>query len=54
MIGSILEVALGWFIAYKAPRMLKVRGVQAKIIKLIGWLLIIAGIINFFYAILPL
>lgn len=53
MIGSIIELALGWFIAYKGPRLFKARGMQAHIIKLIGWLLMIAGVISFICAVLP-
>lgn len=36
MIGPIIELALGWFIAYKCPRLFKAKGMQANIIKLIG------------------
>lgn len=53
MIGSIVELALGWFIVYKAPRLFKAKGLQANIIKLIGWLLMIAGVISFVRAVLP-
>lgn len=52
MIGSIVELALGWLIAYKGPRTFKAKGMQANIIKLIGWLLMIAGVISFIRAIL--
>lgn len=52
MIGSIIEIVIGWLVTYKAPKMLKAKGTQATIIKLIGWLLIIAGIISFVRAIL--
>ena len=44
MIGSIVELALGWFVVYKAPRLFKAKGLQANIIRLIGWLLMIAGV----------
>jgi hypothetical protein len=47
MIGSIIELVFGWFIVFKAPRILKAKGIQATIIKLIGWLLIIASIVDF-------
>ena len=52
MIGSIIEVVIGWLIIYKAPKMLKAKGTQATIIKLVGWLLIIAGLISFVRAII--
>lgn len=52
MIGSIIELALGWFIAYKCPRLFKAKGMQTNIIKLIGWLLMIASVISFFRAVL--
>lgn len=52
MIGPIIELALGWFIAYKCPRLFKAKGMQANIIKLIG-VLMIAGVISFFRAVLP-
>lgn len=52
MIGSIIEVVIGWLIIYKAPKMLRAKGTQATIIKLVGWLLIIAGLISFVRAII--
>ena len=54
MIGLILELALGWFITFKGPKLLKVKGSQATIIKLIGWLLMIAGVYSFIRAIIGL
>ena len=47
MIGSIIKIVIGWLVTYKAPKMLKAKGTQATIIKLVGWLLIIAGVISF-------
>ena len=52
MIGSIIEIVIGWLITYKAPKMLKAKGTKATIIKLVGWLLIIAGLISFVRAVL--
>lgn len=52
MTGSIIELIMGWFVTYKAPGILKAKGTQAAIIKLIGWLLIVAGIIGFVSSIL--
>ena len=53
MIGSIIEIALGWFVTYKLPSILKVKkGTQGTIIKLIGWLLMIAGVISFVRSVL--
>ena len=52
MIGSIIEIVIGWLITYKAPKMLKAKGTQATIIKLVGWLLLIAGLISFVRAVL--
>ena len=52
MIGSIIEIVIGWLITYKAPKMLTAKGTQATIIKLVGWLLIIAGLISFVRAVL--
>ena len=52
MIGSIIEIVIGWLITKKAPKMLKAKGTQATIIKLVGWLLIIAGLISFVRAVL--
>jgi len=52
MIGSIVEIVLGWLIIYKAPKMLKAKGTQATIIKLVGWFLIIAGVVSFVRAVL--
>ena len=47
MIGFIIQLALGWFITYKVPRLLKAKGTRATIIKLIGWLVMIAAVISF-------
>ncbi len=52
MIGSIIEIILGWLINYKGPKMLKAKGTQATIIKLVGWFLIIAGVVSFVRAVL--
>ena len=52
MIGSIIEIILGWLITYKCPKMLKAKGTQATIIKLVGWFLIIAGVVSFVRAVL--
>ena len=52
MIGSIIEIAIGWFITFKGPKLIKAKGTQAIIIKLIGWLLMIAGIYSFVRTIL--
>ena len=54
MIGSIIEIIIGWLVTYKAPKILKTKGTQATIIKLIGGLLIIAGVISFARAIFEL
>lgn len=47
MISSILEIVIGWFVTYKAPRLLGAKGVQAKVVMLIGILLMVAGVISF-------
>lgn len=47
MIGSIIELALGWFITYKAPRLMGAKGTQAKIVMVIGILLMVAGAVSF-------
>jgi|GEM_PF-6136447 hypothetical protein len=47
MTSSILQIIIGWFITYKMPSILKAKGTQDKVIKLIGWLFIIAGVISF-------
>jgi len=52
MIGSIIELALGWLVTFKVPSLLKAKGTQATIIKLIGWLLMIAGVISFVRSVL--
>jgi hypothetical protein len=51
MIGSIIEIVIGWLVTYKVPKLLKAKGTQATIIKLVGWLLIVAGLISFVRAI---
>lgn len=51
MIGSIIEIVIGWLIAYTPQKFLKAKGTQITIIKLVGWLLIVAGLISFVRAI---
>lgn len=47
MIGSIIEIAIGYFVTYYVPGMAKLKkGVLATIIRLIGILLIIGGFIS--------
>lgn len=47
MIGSIIEIALGYFIIYYVPGILNVqKGIQSTLIRLVGFLLILGGIIN--------
>ena len=47
MVSSIIEIAIGYFVTYHVPGMIKIkRGVLATIIRLIGVLLIIGGFIS--------
>ena len=40
MIGSIIEIIIGYFAIYHLPKMIKAKGNQSKLIKLIGLLVI--------------
>lgn len=51
MIGSIIEIIIGYFAIYHFPKKIKAKGNQAKIIKLIGLLVIIMGLVNFVHSI---
>lgn len=47
MIGSIIEIAIGYFVTYHVPGMAKIKkGALATIIRLIGILLIIGGFVS--------
>ena len=52
MIGSIIEIIIGYFVIYHFPKMIKAKGNQAKIIKFIGLLVIIMGFAHFLHSIL--
>ena len=52
MIGSIIEITIGYFVIYHFPKMIKAKGNQAKIIKFIGLLVIIMGFLHFLHSIL--
>lgn len=52
MIGSIIEIIIGYFVIYHFPKMIKAKGNQAKIIKFIGLLVIIMGFVHFLHSIL--
>lgn len=52
MIGSIIEITIGYFVIYHFPKMIKAKGNQAKIIKFIGLLVIIMGFVHFLHSIL--
>lgn len=46
MIGSLIEIAVGYFILKYVPSLIDARGVLATIIKLIGVLILIAGFVS--------
>ncbi|MDE6152035.1 MAG: hypothetical protein K2G12_08645, partial [Prevotella sp.] len=52
MIGSIIEIIIGYLAIYHFPKMIKAKRNQAKIIKLVGLLVIIVGLVNFAHSIL--
>ena len=51
-IGSIIEIIIGYFAIYHLPKMIKAKGNQSKLIKLIGLLVIIMGLVNFVHSVL--
>lgn len=52
MIGSIIEIVIGYFAIYHFPKVIKAKGNQAKIIKFIGLLIVIMGFVHFLHSIL--
>jgi len=51
MINALLELAIGWFLTYKAVRIVGAKGNLALAIKIIGVLLMIGGLVSFVHSI---
>ena len=52
MVNALLELGIGWFLTYKVVRIIGVKGSFAMIIKTIGVLLMISGIVSLAHSIL--
>ena len=46
MIGSIIEIAIGYFVTYHIPKIVGAKGTSAKVIKIIGIIFLIGGFIS--------
>ena len=47
MVNAFLELVIGWFVTYKVVKIIGAKGKFAIIIKVIGVLLMIAGVVSF-------
>lgn len=52
MTNALLELGIGWFLTYKAVRIIGAKGKFAIIIKFIGILLMIGGVVSLAHSIL--
>lgn len=52
MVNALLELGIGWFLTYKVVRIIGAKGNFALIVKTIGVLLMIGGVVSFAHAIL--
>lgn len=52
MVNALLELGIGWFLTYKVVRIIGAKGNLALIIKIIGVLLMIDGVISLVHLIL--
>ena len=46
MVNALLELGIGWFLTYKVVSIIGAKGKFAMIIKIIGLLLIIGGVVS--------
>jgi hypothetical protein len=46
MVNAILEIGIGWFLTYKTVSIIGAKGNFAMVIKIIGVLLMIGGVIS--------
>lgn len=54
MVNALLELGIGWFLAYKVVRIIDAKGKFAMIIKIIGVILMIGGVVSLAHSILRL
>lgn len=52
MVNALLELGIGWFLTYKAVRIIGAKGNFAMVIKIIGMLLMIGGVVSLAHSIL--
>ena len=52
MVNALLEIGIGWFLTYKVVKIIGAKGNFAKVVKIIGVLLMIGGIVSFAHSIL--
>lgn len=52
MINAFLELGIGWFLTYKVVRITGAKGDFAMVIKIIGVLLMIGGVVSLAHSIL--
>lgn len=49
MAGLIVKLIIGWFLLLKIPNLVGASGILATIIKLVGILMIISGLVDIVY-----
>lgn len=52
MVSSLIEIAIGYFVVYHVPGMVKAKGALETIIRLIGVIILIGGFVGLVKAIL--
>lgn len=52
MVNALLEFGIGWFLTYRPVIIIGAKGYFAMMIKIIGILLMIGGIVSFVHSIL--
>lgn len=53
MVGSIIEIIIGWFLVNKVPSMVDAKGMLATIIKIVGVIFIIGGFVSLVRCVIP-
>lgn len=53
MINALLELGIGWFLTYKVVRIIGAKGNFAMVIKIIGILFMIGGVVSLVRSIFP-
>ena len=52
MVNTLLELGIGWFLTYKVVRIIGAKGNFAMVIKIIGVLLMIGGVVSLAHSML--